>query len=39
VEADLTVRDSVLINHRAQTEGISVEKLIDRLLETVKPAK
>jgi hypothetical protein len=25
-----------LINYRAEAEGISVEKVIDRLLETVK---
>jgi MoxR-like ATPase len=31
-----TLRHRILINYRAEAEGISVEKVIDRLLETVK---
>ena len=31
-----TMRHRILINYRAEAEGISVEKVIDRLLETVK---
>jgi MoxR-like ATPase len=30
------MRHRILINYRAEAEGISVEKVIDRLLETVK---
>jgi MoxR-like ATPase len=32
-----TLRHRILINYRAEAEGISVEKVIDRLMETVKP--
>ncbi len=31
------LRHRILINYRAEAEGISVEKVIDRLLDTVKP--
>jgi MoxR-like ATPase len=31
-----TLRHRILINYRAEAEGITVEKVIDRLLETVK---
>jgi MoxR-like ATPase len=31
-----TLRHRILINYRAEAEGINVEKVIDRLLETVK---
>jgi MoxR-like ATPase len=31
-----TFRHRILINYRAEAEGVSVEKVIDRLLETVK---
>ena len=38
-----TMRHRILINYRAEAEGITVEKVVDRLLETVKevlpPAK
>ena len=34
-----TFRHRILINYRAEAEGINVERVIDRLLETVKPAK
>ena len=30
------LRHRILINYRAEAEGVSVEKIIDRLLETVK---
>jgi MoxR-like ATPase len=32
-------RHRILINYRAEAEGVSVEKVIDRLLEHVKPSK
>ena len=32
-----TLRHRILINYRAEAEGITVEKVIDRLLEQVKP--
>jgi MoxR-like ATPase len=32
-----TLRHRILINYRAEAEGINVEKVTDRLLETVKP--
>ena len=32
-----TLRHRVLINYRAEAEGITVEKVIDKLLETVQP--
>ncbi|HEY6509159.1 MAG TPA: MoxR family ATPase [Vicinamibacterales bacterium] len=35
--AHCTLRHRVLINYRAEAEGINVEKVIDKLLETVKP--
>jgi len=35
--AQPVLRHRILINYRAEAEGISVEKVIDRLLETVKP--
>ena len=31
------LRHRILINYRAEAEGINVEKVIQRLLETVKP--
>ena len=31
-----TFRHRILINYRAEAEGVSVEKVVDRLLETVK---
>src|SRR4029453_15600649 len=34
-----TFRHRILINYRAEAEGVSVEKVIDRLLESVKPTK
>ena len=34
-----TFRHRILINYRAEAEGLSVEKVIERLLETVKPSK
>ena len=34
-----TFRHRILVNYRAEAEGVSVEKVIDRLLESVKPAK
>ena len=36
--AHCTLRHRVLINYRAEAEGVTVEKVIDKLLETVKPA-
>ena len=36
--AHCTLRHRILINYRAEAEGINVEKVIDKLLETVKPA-
>ena len=35
--AHCTLRHRVLINYRAEAEGVNVEKVIDKLLETVKP--
>jgi MoxR-like ATPase len=35
--AHCTLRHRVLINYRAEAEGINVEKVIDRLLESVNP--
>ena len=35
--AQPVLRHRILINYRAEAEGISVEKVIDRLLEAVKP--
>jgi MoxR-like ATPase len=37
--AHCTLRHRILINYRAEAEGVNVEKVIDKLLETVKPAK
>jgi MoxR-like ATPase len=34
-----TFRHRILVNYRAEAEGVSVEKVVDRLLETVKPSK
>jgi len=34
-----TFRHRILINYRAEAEGVSVEKVVDRLLEAVKPTK
>src|SRR5262245_42177063 len=34
-----TLRHRILINYRAEAEGITVEKVIDRLLETAKATK
>jgi MoxR-like ATPase len=34
-----TFRHRILINYRAEAEGVNVEKVIDRLLEAVKPPK
>ena len=31
------LRHRILVNYRAEAEGVSVDKVIDRLLETVKP--
>ena len=36
--AHCTLRHRVLINYRAEAEGVTVEKVIDKLLETVKLA-
>jgi len=33
-----TLRHRVLINYRAEAEGINVDKVVDRLLEAVKPS-
>jgi MoxR-like ATPase len=35
--AQPTLRHRILINYRAEAEGITVDKVIERLLETVKP--
>ena len=35
--AHCTLRHRVLINYRAEAEGVTVEKVIDKLLETVQP--
>ena len=35
--AQPVLRHRILINYRAEAEGVSVEKVIDRLLETIKP--
>ncbi len=35
--AHATLRHRILINYRAEAEGITVEKVIDKLLETVQP--
>jgi MoxR-like ATPase len=35
--AHCTLRHRVLINYRAEAEGVNVEKVVDKLLETVKP--
>ena len=37
--AHCTLRHRILINYRAEAEGINVEKVIDRLLETVQPLR
>jgi MoxR-like ATPase len=34
-----TFRHRILIGYRAEAEGISVEHVISRILETVEPAK
>jgi MoxR-like ATPase len=34
-----TFRHRILVNYRAEAEGVGVEKVIDRLLEAVKPSK
>ena len=34
-----TFRHRILVNYRAEAEGVGVEKVIERLLETVKPSK
>jgi len=31
------LRHRILVNYRAEADGISVEKVVDRLLEAVKP--
>ena len=35
--AQPVLRHRILINYRAEAEGVSVEKVVERLLETVKP--
>jgi MoxR-like ATPase len=35
--AHATLRHRILINYRAEAEGITVEKVVDKLLETVQP--
>ncbi len=35
--AHATLRHRILINYRAEAEGVTVEKVIDKLLETVQP--
>jgi MoxR-like ATPase len=35
--AHATLRHRILVGYRAEAEGVSVESVIDRLLETVKP--
>jgi MoxR-like ATPase len=35
--ADPTLRHRILLNYRAEAEGITVESVVKRLLETVKP--
>ncbi len=35
--AHATFRHRILINYRAEAEGITVEKVIDKLLETIQP--
>ena len=35
--AQPVLRHRILINYRAEAEGVSVEKVIERLLETIKP--
>jgi MoxR-like ATPase len=35
--AHATLRHRILVGYRAEAEGVSVENVIDRLLETVKP--
>ena len=35
--AHATLRHRILINYRAEAEGITVEKVIDKLLETIQP--
>jgi MoxR-like ATPase len=34
-----TLRHRILINYRAEAEGVTVEKVVDRLLEAAKPGK
>ena len=34
-----TFRHRILVNYRAEAEGVTVEKVIDRLVESVKPSK
>jgi MoxR-like ATPase len=33
------LRHRILINYRAEAEGVSVDKVIAKLLETVKPGR
>ena len=35
--ADPTLRHRVLLNYRAEAEGVTVESVVQRLLETIKP--
>jgi MoxR-like ATPase len=35
----VTMRHRILINYRAEAEGMSVEKIIDQLLESVQEPK
>ena len=32
-----TLRHRILINYRAEAEGVSVDKVVDKLLEEIKP--
>ena len=32
-----TLRHRILLNYRAEAEGVNVEKVIARLIETIKP--
>jgi MoxR-like ATPase len=34
-----TLRHRVLVNYRAEAEGVTVENIISRLVETVKPGR
>jgi len=35
--ADPTLRHRILLNYRAEAEGVTVESVVKRLLETIKP--